>query len=273
MTSSPLVSNGRVDGQARAEDLELVIGGAELTVQLGELAGVLGGAAFGRGGEVGAEPIDNLGVLGRGLVSGGGGVAADPVEFGLVLGAPRGQRGVAGGQFGAVVLDEAAALGAFLVQGGVAGVQGGGQGGLGQRGQQRGDPLVALADSSARDAAALIRACSWGVSRTRTPVERAPSAVARRRPPPPAFRSMRCRVARDRGRERSPPRGYRISTTTSAATSRHATTATTTDLQRGRGVFAGGGHAAPVRRRPRRLRRRERRPPEEDMEKSDIAVS
>jgi CubicO group peptidase (beta-lactamase class C family) len=50
--------------QARAEDLDLVLGGAELAVQLGELAGVLGGAALGRGQEVGAEPIDNLGVLG-----------------------------------------------------------------------------------------------------------------------------------------------------------------------------------------------------------------
>jgi hypothetical protein len=45
-----------------------------------------------------------------------------------VLGAPRGQRGVAGGQLGAVVLDEAAALRPFLLEGGVAGAQGGGQG-------------------------------------------------------------------------------------------------------------------------------------------------
>jgi hypothetical protein len=61
-----------------------VIGGAELAVQLGELAGVLGGAALGRGGELGAEPIDNLGVLGCGPLLGGGGVAAEPVELGLV---------------------------------------------------------------------------------------------------------------------------------------------------------------------------------------------
>jgi hypothetical protein len=93
-TRSPLVSNGRVDGQARAEDLDLVIGGAELAVQLGELAGVLGVAAFGRGGELGAQPADGLGMLGCGPLLGVGGVAADPVEFGLVLGAPRGQRGV-----------------------------------------------------------------------------------------------------------------------------------------------------------------------------------
>jgi hypothetical protein len=98
-----------------------VLGGAELAVQLGELVGVLGGAALGRGGELGAEPIEGLGVVGRGLVSGVGGVAAEPVEFGLVLGAPRGQRGVAGGQLGAVVLDEAPALRPFLLQGGVAG--------------------------------------------------------------------------------------------------------------------------------------------------------
>ena len=87
-----------------------MLGGAELAVQLGELVGVLGGAALGRGGEVGAEPADGLGVLGRGPLLGVAGVAADPVELGLVLGAPRGQRGVAGGQLGVVVLDEAAAL-------------------------------------------------------------------------------------------------------------------------------------------------------------------
>jgi hypothetical protein len=75
-----------------------VLGSAELAVQLGELAGVLGDAALGRGGELGAQPIDNLGVLGRGPLLGGAGVAADPVEFGLVLGAPRGQRGVAAAQ-------------------------------------------------------------------------------------------------------------------------------------------------------------------------------
>jgi hypothetical protein len=103
-------------------------GGAELAVQLGELAGVLGGAALGRGREVGAEPIDNLGVFRRDLVSGGGGVAAEPVELGLVFGAPRRQRGVAGSQLGAVVLDEAAALRPFLPEGGLAGAQGGGQG-------------------------------------------------------------------------------------------------------------------------------------------------
>jgi hypothetical protein len=98
-----------------------VIGRAELPVQLGELAGVLGGAALGRGREIGAEPSDGLGVFRRDLVSGGGGVAPDPVEFGLVLGAQRGQRGVAGGQLGAVVLDEAAALRPFLLEGGRAG--------------------------------------------------------------------------------------------------------------------------------------------------------
>ncbi|MEK6439831.1 hypothetical protein [Pseudonocardia sp. T1-2H] len=59
-----------------------MLGGAELAVQLGELVGVLGGAALGRGQEVGAEPIDNLGVLGCGPLLGGAGVAADPVEFG-----------------------------------------------------------------------------------------------------------------------------------------------------------------------------------------------
>jgi hypothetical protein len=92
-------------------------------VQLGELAGVLGGAALGRGQEVGAEPIDNLRVLGRGPLLGGVGVAADPVEFGLVLGAQRGQRGVAGGQLGAVVLGEAPALRPFFLEGGVAGAR------------------------------------------------------------------------------------------------------------------------------------------------------
>jgi hypothetical protein len=111
----------------RAEDLDLVISRAELPVQLGELAGVLGVAALRRGREIGAEPPDGLGVFRRDLVSGGGGVAPDPVEFGLVLGAPRGQRGVAGGQLGAVVLDEAPALGPFLLEGGLAGAQGGGQ--------------------------------------------------------------------------------------------------------------------------------------------------
>jgi hypothetical protein len=105
-----VVSNGWVGGQVRPEDLDLVISRAELAVQLGELAGVLGGAALRRGREVGAEPIEGLGVLGRGPLLGGAGVAADPVELGLVLGAPRGQRGVAGGQLGVVVLDEAAAL-------------------------------------------------------------------------------------------------------------------------------------------------------------------
>jgi hypothetical protein len=79
-----VVSDWRAGGQARPEDLDLVIGSAGLAVQLGELAGVLGGAELGRGGEVGAEPIHGRGVLGRGLVAGVGGGAADPVELGLV---------------------------------------------------------------------------------------------------------------------------------------------------------------------------------------------
>jgi hypothetical protein len=54
----------------RAEDLDLVIGGAELAVQLGELVGVLGGAALGRGGKLGAEPSDGLDVLGCGPLLG-----------------------------------------------------------------------------------------------------------------------------------------------------------------------------------------------------------
>ncbi|HEV7978579.1 hypothetical protein [Amycolatopsis sp.] len=83
-----MARDGRVGGQAGAEDLDLVIGRAALAVQL-ELVGVLGGTAFGRGGELGAEPVDYLGVLGRCLVLGVGGVAADPVELGLVLGAQR----------------------------------------------------------------------------------------------------------------------------------------------------------------------------------------
>jgi hypothetical protein len=99
---SAVVRDGRVGRQAGAEDLDLVIGGAELAVQLSELVGVLGGAALGRGGELGAEPVDNLGVLGCGPLLGVAGVAADPVEFGLVLGVQCGQRGVAGGQLGAV---------------------------------------------------------------------------------------------------------------------------------------------------------------------------
>jgi hypothetical protein len=39
---SAVARDGRVGRQAGAEDLELVIGGTELAVQLGELAGVLG---------------------------------------------------------------------------------------------------------------------------------------------------------------------------------------------------------------------------------------
>jgi hypothetical protein len=114
-----------------------VLGGAELAVQRGELVGVLGGAALGRGGELGAEPIDNLGVFGRGPLLGGAGVAADPVEFGLVLGAQRGQRGVAGGQLGVVLFGEAPALRPFLLEGGVAGAQGGRSGRRPGRGAPR----------------------------------------------------------------------------------------------------------------------------------------
>jgi hypothetical protein len=87
MTGQPWSATVGSGARRVREDLDLVIGGAEVTVQLGELAGVLGVAAFGRGGELGAQPADGLGMLGRGLVSGVGGVAAAPVELGLVLGA------------------------------------------------------------------------------------------------------------------------------------------------------------------------------------------